>query len=334
MMKDQNLVDHYQVLGVPENATYEEIRTAYRQMVLLHHPDRNLDDTVGAHRKTVEINLAYEILTNVKHRSNYDKVRSYSRRSSSGAGDTAQQREYAEARQRYQESESEARERVRKWFYERLGVRPTKRHSCYTPQGNGTALDNLVTKIDSRLGDKVWEYRITAVPDSPDKMKYRIRIVCDPSKCGFRVQHLKWVEGYYYGLFKAGTAEDVEHNIQLAYTLLGDILEGAVNSHRITVFYGIVNDLDAPWRCYLNLSVVLIISAFDVFWEANIQGLTKFAKENKVDVAITFNELAKNLEICPVDLWRSQELRKDIARRAENILRDRRGMRKLNKRQT
>ena len=153
-MKEQNLVDHYKVLGVSENATYEDIRTAYRRMVLLRHPDRNPDDTVGAHRKTVEINLAYEILANVKDRSNYDNVRNYSKRTSSGAGDAAQQREYAEARQRYQESESEARERVRKWFYERLSVRPTKRHSCYTPQGNGTTLDNLVTKIDSRLGDK------------------------------------------------------------------------------------------------------------------------------------------------------------------------------------
>jgi hypothetical protein len=195
-------------------------------------------------------------------------------------------------------------------------------------------LDNLVTKIDSRLGDKVWEYRITAFPDQPDKMKYRIRVVCDPSKCGFREQHLSWVEDYYYGLFKAGTAEDAEHNKQLAYSLLGDILEEGTNTYRINVFFGIVNSMDTPWRCYLDLSVVLNISAFDVFFETSIRGLTKFAKENKIDVAIIFNELAKNLEICPVDLWRSQGLRKDIARRAENILRVRRGMKKLNERQT
>ena len=130
-------------------------------------------------------------------------------------------------------------------------------------------------------------------------MRYQIRVVCDASKCGFREQHAEWVEGYYYGLLKAGTAEDAEHNARLARIWLGDILQGAACSHKITVFFGIVGSLPAPWRCYLDLSVVLIISAFDAFFHASVPGLTMFARENTMEVATIFNELAEEIGIRP-----------------------------------
>ena len=329
-MKYKNLDDHYEVLGISENATTEEIKTAYRRKAVQHHPDKN-PGSDSAHNETVAINLAYEILSNDKERSEYDKFRSYERRSKNGVKDTAQQHEYAEARARYQESEHEARERIRKWVYESIGIRPTKKHKCYMPQGNGTKLDDLVTNIDRRLGDKVWEYRIRnyITPVSTDRMEYRIRIVCDPSKCKFREDHPEWVEGYYYGLFNSGTVEDTEYNVQLAHSWLGDILVKETYSHKITVFFGLVGSMDAPWRCYLDLSVILIISAFDVFLQSSVPVLTKFAKENKMEIAAIFNEFTKKVEISPAELWTNKTLRNDLARKAENILRSERGMKVL-----
>jgi len=325
--------DHYGILGVSEDATTEEIKAAFRMLVFNHHPDRNPDDIAAATKATVPIILAYETLSDDRARSSYDKVRRYDTDSISETWDAARKHAYAEARNSYQESEDAARERVRKWFYERLDVRSTKRHRCYTLQGNGTALDNILTKISSRLGNKVWEYRITSAPNSSDRMIYHIRVVCDPSKCSFREQHADWVEGYYYGLFKAGTAEDAAHNVRLAYSWLGDILQEEAHSHRITVFFGIVGSLAAPWRCYLDLSVVLNISAFDAFFHASLPGLTKFAKENRMEVATIFSELAKELGICPADLCRSRTMRSHLARQAENILRVRLGMRIMPERQ-
>jgi curved DNA-binding protein CbpA len=331
MMTYKNINDHYKVLGISENATFEEVKKAYRREIVKHHPDKNPGST-SAHSETVAINIAYEILSDVKTRSDYDRVRIYEGRSKSGAVDTTQQREYAEARARYQESEYEARERVRKWVYESIGIRPTKKHKCYTPQGNGTKLDDLITKIDRRLGDKVWEYRIRnyITPVSTDRMKYRIRVVCDPSKCRFRENHPDWVNGYYYGLFKTGTIEDNEYNVQLAFSWLDDILEKDTYSHNISVFFGLVGGRDAPWRCYLDLSVVLIISAFDVFLQSSVPVLTKFAKENKMEIAAIFNESTKKDGIAPAELWTDKKLRNHLARKAENILRSRRGMRVLN----
>jgi len=326
----KNFVDHYKVLGISENATSDEIKAAYRRKLLKNHPDKN-PGSASAHNETVAIILAYKILSDEGKRSEYDKVRSYERRSKIEVADTTKQREYAEARARYQETEDEVRERVRKRIYESLGVRPKKKHKCYFPQGNDTKLDDIVTKIDNRLGDKVWEYRIRnfTKPVSTDMIEYRIRVVCDPSKCRFRENHPDWVNGYYYGLFKTGTVEDAEYNHDLAFSWLGDILEKETYSYKISVFFGLVGGNDTPWRCYLDLSVVLIISAFDVFLQSSVPVLTKLAKENKMEIASIFNESAKIAEITPAELWTNRRLRNYLGRKAENILRSRRGIRVL-----
>lgn len=331
MTKNQNLDDHYKILEISENATDTEIKAAYRRLMFIHHPDKNPNDRDEAHSATVKINLAYEILSNEKIRRQYDTVRRYERSSRNGAEDTTQYHEYAEARAKYQESEFEARERLRRWVYENLGTRPTKKHRCYTPQGNGTKLDTLITKIDRRLRNKVWEYRIRndVTPISENRMKYRIRIVCDPSKCEFREAHPEWVENYFYGLFKTGTSEDVEYNNQLAYTWLGDILEETTYSYEIDVFFGVVGSWHAPWRCYVNLTVVLVISGFDVFLQSSVPILTKFGKENKLEVAKIFNHLTDKVGTSIVDLWYNKTLRNYVARKSENILRSQMGMRKL-----
>lgn len=321
--------DHYAVLGVSEGAALEEIRAAWRRMVFKHHPDRNPGNVAAAHRQTVAINLAYEILTNDRDRSRFDDVRRRARERAQKTWNAAQQRAYEEAQRQYQESEDQARARVKKWFYDRLSVRPTNRHRCYVRQGNGTSLDSLVGAISERLGDKVWEFRVKSTPDSGDRVAYRIRAVCDPTKCAFREYHSDWVQDYYYGLFKPGTPEDAAHNERQVRAWLGDILDQRTHSHRIHVFFGVVGETLAPWRCYMDLSVVLAISAFDAFFHASVPGLTKFARENRPAVAAIFDELANKTGLCPADLCRSQTMRRDLARRAENALREKRGMRIL-----
>lgn len=321
--------DHYAILGVSENATEEDIRAAYLRMVFKHHPDRNPENVAAAHETTVAIILAYEILTNERDRSRYDDVRRYTKRPPEETRHATHERAYEEARNRYQESEHEARERLRKWFYERLGVRSQKRHRCYNLQGNGTTLDNLLKKIDERLGDKVWEYRIRSTPDSGDRMAYRIRIVCDPTKCAFREYHHDWVQGEYHGLFKAGSSDDEAHNTRLVSTWLGDILDQYTCSHRIRVFFGVVGQMAAPWRCHLKLSVVVPITAFDAFFHAWVPGLSRFGTENRSIVAGKFAELAREAGMRPGDLCSSQTMRRNLARRAENELRGKLGMKIL-----
>ncbi|SHL25312.1 J domain-containing protein [Hymenobacter psychrotolerans] len=61
---------HYEVLEVSEQATAQEIRRAYRRLVLLTHPDRTPDP--AAHRRYLAINEAYETLSSAARRQQYD----------------------------------------------------------------------------------------------------------------------------------------------------------------------------------------------------------------------------------------------------------------------
>jgi hypothetical protein len=68
-------LDPYAVLGVPRNATSDEIKNAYRELVAKYHPDRHQDNPLEdlAVAKLAEINRAYEILSDPERRAAYDR---------------------------------------------------------------------------------------------------------------------------------------------------------------------------------------------------------------------------------------------------------------------
>jgi molecular chaperone DnaJ len=68
------VMNYYAILGVPLQAPQEEIKKAYRKLVLQFHPDRNRGDR-QAEDKIREINAAYEILGDPEARKTYDRLR-------------------------------------------------------------------------------------------------------------------------------------------------------------------------------------------------------------------------------------------------------------------
>jgi len=64
------MADHYDVLGVDRDASFDEIKRVYRKLAREYHPDVNPDP--GASEKFKEITTAYEVLSDPDKRQRYD----------------------------------------------------------------------------------------------------------------------------------------------------------------------------------------------------------------------------------------------------------------------
>lgn len=73
--------DYYAILGVPANASEDELRGAYRLAARRFHPDVN--KAPGAAAVFRDINAAYELLSDRQRRSEYDRVSTVHRRTTS-----------------------------------------------------------------------------------------------------------------------------------------------------------------------------------------------------------------------------------------------------------
>ena len=64
--------DYYEVLGVPREASGEDLRKAFKREALKHHPDRNQGDA-NAEQLFKEVNEAYQVLNDPQKRQVYDR---------------------------------------------------------------------------------------------------------------------------------------------------------------------------------------------------------------------------------------------------------------------
>lgn len=100
-------MDPYKVLGVEQNASKEEIKTAYRNLVKKYHPDKYVDNPLGdlAGEKMREINQAYDMLSSNRggsYSSSSGRSQSYNSSSQSSSSGNYGNTSYIEIRQMIQ----------------------------------------------------------------------------------------------------------------------------------------------------------------------------------------------------------------------------------------
>ena len=67
---NDELPNYYEILGIPRDATQGEIKKKFRELAKKTHPDKTKEDS---EEEMVELNKAYEILSDKESREKYDK---------------------------------------------------------------------------------------------------------------------------------------------------------------------------------------------------------------------------------------------------------------------
>ena len=69
-VNDGELPNYYEVIGVSNDATQEEIKKKFRELAKKTHPDRTKEDS---EEEMAELNKAYEVLSDKERRERYDR---------------------------------------------------------------------------------------------------------------------------------------------------------------------------------------------------------------------------------------------------------------------
>jgi len=68
--RNDELPNYYEILGLTRDATQEEIKNKFRELAKKTHPDKTKEDS---EEEMVELNKAYEVLSDEESREKYDK---------------------------------------------------------------------------------------------------------------------------------------------------------------------------------------------------------------------------------------------------------------------
>lgn len=91
-MAFNNLENYYEILGVSVDSTYLEIKSAYRKLARMYHPDIN--KSPDAIEKFKNITSAYETLSNPVEREKYNTLKGFFRREKTTTSSKKAEEEY------------------------------------------------------------------------------------------------------------------------------------------------------------------------------------------------------------------------------------------------
>ncbi|KAJ9589007.1 hypothetical protein L9F63_017702 [Diploptera punctata] len=63
---------YYEILGCDRNATYEELKRRYQELVLIHHPDKQVHNLGFSNNTFMKIDEAWKVLKDPEKKRDYD----------------------------------------------------------------------------------------------------------------------------------------------------------------------------------------------------------------------------------------------------------------------
>lgn len=189
-MSDSN---HYQTLKVKNNASQADIKQAYRRLVKMFHPDSN--QQTANHEEIIRINAAYEVLSDVQSRLEYDaQIRQDTEKSN-----IHRQERSASAQRQHQakkQSGKDADEKVEEWL--RVVYQPVNRVLCRILNSLEQQIEELAADpFDDELIDEFQAYLDTCRNDFK-KAQNIFRSLPNPPSLARVAAHL------YYSLNQVG----------------------------------------------------------------------------------------------------------------------------------
>jgi curved DNA-binding protein len=92
MFAKQTTKDYYRILELPASASAEEIKFSYKVLVKKYHPDIN----TGYEDKFKDVNEAYQVLSDVAAKVEYDRSQGYSGSGGSNTKESGPRKAYEE----------------------------------------------------------------------------------------------------------------------------------------------------------------------------------------------------------------------------------------------
>lgn len=179
------LKNYFHTLGLPSNATLDQVKQAYRTLVKQYHPD--LNKSPGSAERFIEIHEAYEFLIDERRRLLHAE----------SARRQAQNREEQERRDRIyqvwvQYQQDLARQRAQQ--FARNSFSEFEKSKYYGVVKKANFLTNVLTLITccAIIGIPIWKY--IAQQDLPEHQQKSFMLFFIPSLAGLIC--LAW--GYYY----------------------------------------------------------------------------------------------------------------------------------------
>ena len=171
MQNLQNFRDYYQILGVPKEASSEEIKKNYRRLARQYHPDLNPGNK-EAEDKFKDIGQAYEILSDTAKRAQYDQFSLYWKQQGFGGKSPTPRKGWgvdnrANKRNDKQEVNPGDYPDFESFINQVIGVR---NKNGATPPNNGTNRDPFRTP-QSRV-----EYTVPKTPDRATRRDIEARL--------------------------------------------------------------------------------------------------------------------------------------------------------------